>query len=118
VRLWDSATGSEICPIPEHRQGISFLSLSADGRTVITEGRSSPGVPGAGASLEESPGLRYWHAPTGMRLLPMPGHDHRFPPEESPEFLGAGLEAGIFVRLTVTVGWRSRVLRERENVCT
>jgi WD40 repeat protein len=80
VRMWDTATGREICPIPEHRQGISFLALSADGRTVITEGQTSPGVPGAGASLEESPGLRYWQAETGMRLLPAPGHDHRFPP--------------------------------------
>jgi WD40 repeat protein len=80
VRIWDAATGRELCPVPEHRQGIGFVALSPDGLTAITEGATSPGVPGAGASLEEGPSLRYWQAATGMRLVPTPAQNHRFPP--------------------------------------
>src|SRR5262249_57949296 len=58
VRMWDSATGKEISPAPEHRQGLGFVALSPDGRTVITEGQSVGGVPGAGGPGEEAPRLR------------------------------------------------------------
>jgi WD40 repeat protein len=66
VRLWDVATGRELCPIPEHRTRVDFVWLSADGRTVMTAGRST-----------DAPGLRSWDASTGQQLV---GPEFRFPP--------------------------------------
>jgi WD40 repeat protein len=80
VGLWDTAEGRERCPVPEHRAGVGFVALSADGRTVLTAGQAIGGVPGSGGPGEDAPGLRYWEAATGMRLVPPPGRARHYPP--------------------------------------
>jgi WD40 repeat protein len=38
IRVWDLASGKEICQFPAHKEGLRTLALAADGRTLVTAG--------------------------------------------------------------------------------
>lgn|GEM_PF-4144683 len=38
VRVWDTRTGADVCPLPGHRGAIKSMVVSADGKTVVTAG--------------------------------------------------------------------------------
>jgi WD40 repeat protein len=68
IRMWDVATGRQICIFPEHQYPSRLIALSPDGRTVTTwEYRDHGSCP-----------LRYWEAATGKELLPIPERLHKF----------------------------------------
>ncbi len=68
IRMWDVATGRQICIFPEHQYPSRLIALSPDGRTVTTwEYRDEGSCP-----------LRYWEAATGKELLPIPERLHKF----------------------------------------
>jgi WD40 repeat protein len=76
VKIWDTAAGRERYPIAEHREAVSFVALSADGRTVVTAKETEPDAKG---NVPEEAELRYWDAASGKRLHP-PGQEKQFPP--------------------------------------
>jgi WD40 repeat protein len=80
VRIWDAATGQEQCPVPEHRDFLGFIALSADGRTVLTAGYPPDNLPRAREAGRATLGLRYWDAASGKRRPSSPEREKRFSP--------------------------------------
>jgi WD40 repeat protein len=39
IQLWDISTGKELSALPDHREGISHLGSTADGKTLVTSGK-------------------------------------------------------------------------------
>jgi WD40 repeat protein len=59
IRLWDAATGKDLCPHPGHHGGVFRTVLSPDGKTAVTAGWDRT--------------VRWWDTATGRELCVVAG---------------------------------------------
>ena len=72
--MWELATGREIAKVPTHKNSVSGVALSADGRLLASFRPNQPGDHNVFEPQPQDPTIRIWDVATGRERRLLEGH--------------------------------------------